>query len=68
MTERVSTGGTKSFEWDKKAEKLDDERKEEIKRGYEQYQERKKREKRNKLILLIAAILILIIVSLVILI
>jgi hypothetical protein len=62
MAERVSTGGTRTFEWDKKASKLDDERKKEIKRGYAQYQERRKREKRNKIILLTAILIIILII------
>ena len=62
--ERVSTGGTKTFEYSGGDLKLDEERKKAIAEGYEKYNERKVREKRNKLILwIIVAIILLIVIS-----
>ena len=49
MAERVSTGGNVSFEYKKgKDIKLDEERKQDIKKGYEKYYERKRRERQRK--------------------
>ncbi|MEM4271728.1 MAG: hypothetical protein QXD13_01410 [Candidatus Pacearchaeota archaeon] len=56
MTEEALTGGLKSFKYSKGNEnKLDEERRNAIAQGYEEYYLRRKREKRNRIILWIIA-------------
>ncbi len=48
MAERVTTGGTKDFVYSGKVSELDDERKKEIEKGYQEYNERKERERKRR--------------------
>ena len=61
MAEEASTGGLKSFKYDKGSEsKLDAERKNAIAQGYGEYYERRAREKRNRIILWVVVGLVVI--------
>lgn len=61
MSEQVQTGGVMQFQYPKQNNiQLDDERKNSIKAGYEEYDERKKKEKAHKIALFILLILIVI--------
>ena len=62
MSEQVVAGGLKSFNYNKNVElKLDDERKKDIKEGYEKYYKKREREertrKRNWILLIILVLL-----------
>ena len=58
MPERVSTGGTKTFEYGKSHNpRLSSEEKKKIERAYQKAEERKSREKRNKSIIVIVIVL-----------
>ncbi len=68
MAESVATGGLKSFTYGKNVTlKLDDERKRDIKEGYNEYYERKEREKRDRkrnwIILIIVILIVLILLG-----
>jgi hypothetical protein len=65
MAERVSTGGTKTFEYDKgDISELDEERKKGIVEGYEKYYERKAREKMRRTIWVIFLIAVVLLITL----
>jgi len=51
MSEEVNTGGLMKFGYKEEQGKLDEERRNDINKGYIEYEERKKREKRNKIII-----------------
>ena len=60
MTERVSTGGTKVFEYKKGSQtKLNNEQKREIGEAYDKYYERKRKDKRKRNIAIMIVILII---------
>ena len=60
MSERVSTGGIKTFQYEKGHNpKLSTEEKLEIKEAYAKADERRRKEKRNRLIITIIAIVII---------
>ena len=62
MAESVSTGGTKSFVYNKNHNpQLKKEQKQEIRDAYARAEERKRKEKRNKMILIVAIVLIVLI-------
>lgn len=62
MAEEVSTGGMKSFSYDNRELKLDEERKKAIEEGYAQAAERKAQEKRNRIIIWIVGGLIALVI------
>jgi len=61
MAEEVNTGGLVRFGYKGEAGKLDEERKSDINRGYEEYALRKKTEKRNRLILIGVIVLVVLV-------
>ena len=68
MSEQVVTGGLKSFSYNKNVElKLDDERKREIREGYNKYYEKKEKEERDKrrnwILLIVIALIILVLLG-----
>jgi hypothetical protein len=59
MAERVSTGGTKTFEYGKDYNpKLDEDRKKGIEEAYGKYYERKAREKKMRTIWIVVLIIV----------
>jgi len=65
MAERVSTGGTITFEYQKgHTPKINTEQKKEIRGAYEKYYKRKAKEKKRRNILIALAVIILLIIFL----
>ncbi|MBS3088736.1 hypothetical protein J4402_03055 [Candidatus Pacearchaeota archaeon] len=63
MVEKVQTGGTKTFDYNKSSQsKLDERERKEIEKAYQKADERKRREKRNKIILIVSILLLLLII------
>jgi hypothetical protein len=60
MVEEVNTGGLKKFEYSGKVGKLDEERKNDIAKGYEEYGVRKANERKRNIALAIVVVLVLI--------
>lgn len=56
--EEVNTGGLKKFSWKNDDLKIEPEREEAIKEGYEKYEIRRRMERRNLIIFVIVTILI----------
>jgi predicted nucleic acid-binding Zn ribbon protein len=64
MTERVETGGVKTFDYSKSERReLGQDKKKEISEAYGMYYERKKKEKRKKVIFWIVISLILVLLG-----
>ena len=63
MAEKVQTGGTKTFAYDKSSQsELNEKEKREIEKAYQKADERKAREKRNKIIVIVTVILLVLII------
>lgn len=58
MVERVESGGLRGFSYGRNYNpKLDEAKKSDIKKGYEEYYERRRKERRNKILFLIVIVL-----------